>query len=206
MKKGVFITFEGIEGVGKTTQIKRLQSALKELSIDCIGTREPGGTATAEIIRNIILKEDMTELTELLMYSASRAEHVTSLVKPNLEAGRHVLCDRFTDATIAYQGYGRGVDIKLIDTLNNIATAGIRPDITIIIDLPVEIAFQRLAKRGSEPDRFEKLNHDFYAKVREGYLSIWKNNPDRVALVDGNRDEDSIYNDIANILLPKVKQ
>jgi dTMP kinase len=206
MKKGLFITLEGIEGVGKTTQIKSLQLALRNDAIEFIGTREPGGTPTAEIIRNIILKEEMNELTELLMYSASRAEHVASLIRPNLQAGIHVLCDRFTDATIAYQGYGRGLDIKLIENLNRIATAGLKPDITIIIDLPVETAFQRLAKRGSEPDRFEKLNHDFYTRVREGYLNICKNDPDRVALVDGNRDEASIHREIADIVMARVKQ
>jgi len=198
MGKGRFITLEGIEGVGKSTHIKMLKEYFEKKGIKCIVTREPGGTPSGEIIRGILLHENISPITELLLYEAVRSEHFEKVIEPALNSGAVVICDRFTDATIAYQGYGRGLDIELIRMLNKLATKGIEPDRTIVIDLPVKAAFERLKERGTEPDKFEKLDHDFYEKVRKGYLEQNKRNPIRVIIVDGTGSMEQTHKKIVS--------
>ncbi|MCX6112345.1 MAG: dTMP kinase [Proteobacteria bacterium] len=201
MFKKLFITLEGIEGVGKTTQVNLLFDFFKKIGIDFISTREPGGLPISESIRNILLNKEMSPLTELLLYEAARAEHFDKIISPALNKGQSVICDRFTDASIAYQGYGRGLDIKLIEQLNSIATKGIEPDLTFVIDLPVPLAFKRLNTRRTTPDRFEKLSNDFYEKVRQGYIEQSKKYPKRVFIIDADRTPQEIHKDIVSKIL-----
>ena len=199
----MFITIEGIEGVGKTTQIRLLEEYLKAKQTPFISTREPGGTQVCEKIRNILLNDEMASLTELLLYEAARAEHFETVIEPALKNKRTVICDRFADASIAYQGYGRGLDINLIDTLNKIATKGVKPDLTIVLDMDLDNAAERLRQRGSTPDRFEKLDKKFYEKVRKGYLDLAKNEPNRVKIVSAMQSIQKMHEDvISHIKIP----
>lgn len=196
----MFITIEGIEGVGKTTQVKLLEEYLSSQNIPFVSTREPGGTQVCENIRNILLHQDMSPMTELMLYEAARAEHFSTVIEPALKNKVTVICDRFADASIAYQGYGRGIDITLIDTLNKIATKNTTPDLTIILDMDVDSAFERLRQRGSKPDRFEKLDKAFYQKVRTGYLDLAKKYPQRIKVVSALQSIQEMHQDlISNI-------
>ena len=183
--RGVFIVFEGIDGSGKTTQINILYEKLlrhgknKSVNSDKILlTREPGGTSTSELIRSILLNPANDKLcarTEALLYAAARAQHVEEKIKPALSLGKIVICDRFVDSTIAYQGYGRGQDLDFLQGLNQLATDGLKPDLTILMDLPVHAALDRLNNRqgsGIKKDRLESEHASFYEKIREGYLQI----------------------------------
>ena len=189
----MFITFEGIEGCGKSTQTKRLVNRLRELAVPLIFTLEPGGTDVGQKIRRILLdsrNQHLSPLTELLLYAADRAQHVEEIIKPALEQGKWVLCDRFFDATTVYQGYARGLDMKLIATLNEKASPGIRPDITFLIDCPVEIGLERALNRNriqfqQGQDRFEREKKDFHEAVRKGYLTMAKEDSERFRVVDG---------------------
>jgi dTMP kinase len=202
---GCFITFEGIEGCGKTTQIKLLARRLEGLGHRLTVTREPGGSPVADKIRNILLDADnraMVPMTELLLYAAARAQHVSEVVAPALESGRIVLCDRFTDATIAYQGYGRGLDRVIIDELNRLATAGVRPHITMLLDCPAEVGLERAFSRinrtsGAREERFELESLQFHRRVREGYLHMADEEPERFIIVDAGRNIAEIEETIA---------
>ena len=190
--KGFFITLEGVEGAGKTTQIHRLADALEDT---VLVTREPGGTPLSEQIRDIFLTAStMSATTELMLITAARAQHVTERILPALEVGQIVICDRFSDATIAYQGFRKGIDLKLIEQVNHIATGGLTPDVTFLLDLPPEIGLQR--KRDSD-EPLTRLEHETLAlhkKVREGYLAVAKAEPQRVQLIDARLDADTIHN------------
>lgn len=190
--KGFFITIEGVEGAGKTTQIHRLADALGD---DVTVTREPGGTPVSEHIRDIFLTADtISAATELLLIAAARSQHVTELILPALNKGQIVICDRFSDATIAYQGYRKGIDLKIIEQINHIATDGLKPDITFLLDLPPEIGLQR--KRDSD-EPLTRLEHEtltLHKKVREGYLAVAKSDPQRVKLIDAQLDADTVHN------------
>ena len=201
----MLITIEGIEGVGKTTQIKLLEKYLGQKGVPFISTREPGGSPVCENIRNILLHTEMSPITELMLYQASRAEHFENVIEPALKNDRVVICDRFADASIAYQGYGRGIDIELIDTLNKISTKGTKPDVTFILDIDISEAFKRLSYRGSEPDRFEKLNEQFYERVRRAYLDIAKKDPKRLCVIDAAPATDKIHNKITEELEKRLK-
>ena len=189
-----FITFEGIEGCGKSTQVQLLAKALTSRGIDVVVTREPGGCAIADQIRNILLdaaNSGLTPSAELLLYAAARAQHVAEVVRPALQAGRMVICDRFTDATVAYQGYGRGLDLATIARLNADASGGTRPDLTILLDCPVEIGLKRAFARinstaGAREERFELESTQFHQRVRDGYLTLAAEQPERFAVVDGS--------------------
>ena len=189
--KGFFITLEGVEGAGKTTQIHRLAEALGG---NVLVTREPGGTPISEQIRDIFLTASaMSASTELLLITAARAQHVTERILPALNAGQIVICDRFSDATVAYQGYRKGIDLQLIEQVNNIATGGLTPDVTFLLDLPPEIGLQR--KRDSD-EPLTRLEHETLAshkKVREGYLAVAEAEPQRVKLIDAQLDADTIH-------------
>lgn len=183
--RGVFIVFEGIDGSGKTTQINMLyENLLKHSKGESANsdrillTREPGGTATSELIRSILLNPSNDKLcarTEALLYAAARAQHVEEKIKPALSIGKVVICDRFIDSTLAYQGYGREQDLDFLKGLNQLATGGLKPDLTILMDLPVQTALDRLNNRqdcGIKKDRLESEHTSFYERVREGYLKI----------------------------------
>jgi dTMP kinase len=184
---GQFITFEGGEGVGKSTNIEFCRALLAQQGIEVLVTREPGGTEIAEIIREQLLKkthtERMSNITELLLVFAARAQHVEAVIKPALNRGCWVLCDRFTDSTIAYQGFGRGLALDLIEQLKLIAQQGIEPDQTFLLDAPVDIGMSRARSRGPA-DRFEVEQLDFFNRVRQGFLSIAEQSPARVKIIN----------------------
>ncbi len=191
--KGKFITVEGIEGTGKSTNIAVLEAMLREKDIDCLRTREPGGSVIAERIRGLLLRneeEKPADLTELLLIFAARAEHLAKRIKPALAGGRWVLCDRFTDATFAYQGGGRGLSEKSIATLQTLVQGELRPDLTLIFDLDPEIGLDRVSRRGA-PDRFEREAIAFHQRVRQHYRDIARREPERCVLIDaaGSPDE-----------------
>lgn len=189
---GTFITFEGGEGTGKTTQVQRLANAL---GTNVVVTREPGGTSISERIRDIFLTADrMTARTEVLLIAAARAQHVDKVIRPALEANQIVLCDRFIDATVAYQGYRGGIELALINQLNRIATGGIIPDLTFVLDLPPEIGLQRKPQQSkTDSDRLHREPLECHHKVREGYLAVARAEPHRVKLIDATRDPDAVH-------------
>jgi dTMP kinase len=196
LDKGIFVTFEGIEGCGKSTQAKRVREMLIESGLDVVFTREPGGSCIGEQIRNILLdpaNEEMVPLTELLLYEASRHQHMAEVISPALEAGKVVICDRFFDASTAYQGHARGLSIEDVERLNLIASGGKRPDLTIILDLPAEIGLKRI---GKNPDRIEGEGVEFHERVRAGYLKIAAKEPDRVKVVDGSGTIEETFNKV----------
>jgi len=205
---GFFITLEGIEGCGKSTQTRLLAEYLEGRGYEVTVTREPGGTAIGKRIRAVLLDPDskgITGLTELLLYSADRAQHLAEVVEPALAAGGVVVCDRFTDATVAYQGYGRGLDIGLIETLTGIATAGCRPDMTLLLDLPVEKGLARAIGRNDENGahheaRFEQEALEFHEKVRQGYLHIYTCEQDRVKVLDAEGSVDEVWSAIRAVV------
>lgn len=204
----MFITFEGIEGSGKTTQLKHIADFLRKKGHDCVITREPGGTPIGEKIRAILLdpaSKGMNPLTELLLYTADRVQHVKELLGPSLAAGQTVLCDRYFDATLVYQGYARGLDIKLIEQLHQLLLAGLRPDITFLLDLPPETGLSRAwaqinnGNRTGRESRFEKEALSFHEKVRSGYLTLARKEPERFRIIDASRDLDDVQKEILKV-------
>ena len=207
-----FVTFEGIEGCGKTTQIRSLANRLGLLGTPHILTREPGGCAISDQVRTILLNADnsaMAPLTELLLYAASRAQHMTEVITPALSAGKVVLCDRFTDATAAYQGYGRGIDMSLVTQLNRLATGDIKPDLTVLLDCPVETGLGRAVARinstsGDREERFELESLQFHQRVRNGYLRLAEEEPERFVVIDGSQSVDMTGEAIAAAVLSRL--
>ncbi len=203
--KGIFITFEGIEGAGKSTQAKKLYEFLKSKDHKVLLTREPGGTKTGKKIREILLTptdEIFPPFAELFLYEADRSFHIENVIKPNINSGFIVICDRFIDSTLAYQGYARGLDIKIVKQLNNLATGGLKPDITFLIDIPVEEGLKRIKeKRGF--DRIEQEDLEFHKRLREGFLHIAKEEKDRVVILNGLKSEKQIFNQILKVLKEK---
>jgi dTMP kinase len=196
----VFITFEGIEGCGKSTQARRLVNRLRDASVPLVFTLEPGGTRVGREIRRILLdsrNSRLSPLAELFLYEADRAQHVEEKIRPALEQGKWVVCDRFFDATTVYQGFARGQDMKLIRNLNEKACFGIRPDMTFLIDCPVEIGLKRALKRNEGvpevgQDRFEREEKAFHEAVRQGYLTMAKEDPERIVVVDCKLNEEEL--------------
>ena len=202
MNRGIFITIEGVEGVGKSTNIEFIKEYLDNLNIDYLVTREPGGTLLAENIRDLLLSIDddsPVELCELLLIFSARAQHIEKIIGPALKGGTWVICDRFTDATYAYQGGGRGMNTELISELETMVQGNLRPDLTIILDLDPETGLSRARNRG-ELDRFEREHVEFFIKVREAYLQIAMNFPKRCAVINAGRDLDEVSRDIALLL------
>ena len=194
MPSGKFITFEGGDGAGKSTQIKRLAAAIEKTGLTVTVTREPGGSRGAETIRAMLLDPDAEwdPPTEALLHFAARADHYTTKIAPALKEGAWVLCDRFADSTRAYQGYGLGLDMGAIEALYEIALDDFVPDLTIILDIPVETGVERMIERGADPDRYEKMNTAFHERLRQGFLEIAKQDPDRCAVIDANNDIDTV--------------
>lgn len=191
-----FITFEGIEGSGKTTQMRHLHKHLQELGYQTVVTREPGGCSISDTIRALLLDPenvDMASRTELLLYSAARAQHVDECIRPALKAGKVVICDRFSDATTIYQGAGRGIDMKQLEEINNFATSGLTPDLTLLLDYPVEEGLQRARNRNDNESleaegRFELEALSFHRRIREGYLEL-ASREERFHVIDALGDE-----------------
>jgi dTMP kinase len=194
---GRFITVEGIEGVGKTTQVARLSAALRARGVEHVVTREPGGTALAEKIRDLVLsprEEALPSVAELLLMFAARSVHLANHIEPNLAAGRWVVCDRFTDATYAYQGAGRGMSLKDIGRLETLVQGKRRPELTVVLDVPVAVGLERSRKRdvGKTRDRFELERAEFFERVRAGYLERALAEPGRMIVVDAAQPADAV--------------
>lgn len=200
-KKGLFITFEGIEGCGKSTQARLLTESLRAQGQRVLLTREPGGPRISEKIRSLLLNKEFTEmnrLTEVFLYMASRAQHTLEWIIPALKEGQIVICDRYYDSTYAYQGAAREIPEKEIENLNTIATTGLKPDVTYIIDVPVEIGLERLynGTKAEDIDRLESEDIDFHRRVRAGYLELAEKEPERVVIIDGTKNIEEVHQDI----------
>lgn len=201
-KRGLFLTLEGAEGVGKSTNIGFITAHLEENGIEYILSREPGGTLIAEEIRELLLAvhdEPMSELSELLLVFAARAQHIEAQIEPALAAGKWVICDRFTDATFAYQGYGRGLSLEKIEQLQAMVQGTLRPDLTIILDLDPSIGMERASNRG-ELDRIEQEQQSFFHRVRQGYLDIAKAEPERCLVIDASKPLEQVKLDLLKAL------
>ena len=199
MEKGLFITFEGADGCGKTTQMELLAEYFSQKGLEIVITREPGGKGLGEQLRKILLNYDgeVSDKCESFLFLADRAQNIDTVVKPAIESGKIVLCDRHTDSTLAYQGYGRGLDISEITRLNSIATGDIKPDLTLVFDIDVETSMQRV---GKEKDRMESAGIEFHNRVRNGYLKIAKNEPNRVKVIDASKSIEEVNKDVIQIV------
>jgi len=207
MMKGIFITFEGIDGCGKSTQCEMLKNHLEADGKDFIFVREPGGTIIGERIREILLDKknsQMTSRTELLLFEAARAQITDEVIKPALEEGRIVLCDRFFDSSSAYQGMARGMGMDFVGNLNMAATGGLKPDITFFFDITAEEALARRGKRGEASDRIELAGLKFQEDVRKGYLELAKNSDGRIVTIDATNGIDEIFAQILKTLEGKI--
>ncbi|TIH19789.1 dTMP kinase [Marinifilum sp. JC120] len=210
----MFITFEGIEGTGKTTQIKKLTTFLEESGHDVEVTLEPGGSRIGRELRKILLNMDSTDITgecELFLYLADRAQHVGQVIKPAVDAGKIIISDRFADSTIVYQGYGRGLDPKLLRELNDVAVSGNWPDLTVLLDIEPEIGLKRAMTRNlqenkmQEEGRFEAESLDFHGRVREGYLTWAALNNERIVVINADQTPDEIFAEIKEKVVERIK-
>lgn len=214
MARGIFVTLEGPEGSGKSTQIALIQQWLSDQGVETVTTREPGGTPTGEMIRNILQHnhsgESIGDVAEVLLFAASRAQHVDAVIRPALERGAWVLCDRYIDSTTAYQGAARGLDVEAVEQINRFAIMGVRPDITLLLDIDVDTTLARMNTRqeGTDtgPDRIENESRAFHERVREGYLHIAEREPDRVKKVDADGTPDAVFSQLRVLLNPWLKR
>jgi dTMP kinase len=209
----MFISFEGIEGSGKTTNMRHAVRFLRDKGFDCVITREPGGTRIGEKIRAILLdpsSKEMNPLTELLLYTADRSQHIKELISPLLSAGKTVVCDRYYDATVVYQGYARGLDTALIHRLHRLLFENLKPDITLLLDLPPEVGLSRAWKQIDKGDRdrvetrFEEETLSFHKKVRSGYLEMARLEPERYRIIDASKEPDQVRKEIARTLAEEI--
>lgn len=199
MMQGLFITFEGPDGCGKTTQMKLLAEYFEKKGKEVVLTREPGGKGLGEKVREILLNYDgeVSDRCESFLFLADRAQNIDIIVNPAVKEGKIVLCDRHIDSTVAYQGYGRGSNIDRINMLNNLATNGKKPDLTLVFDVDVETSMKRV---GKEKDRMESAGIDFHNRVRKGYLELAKQEPKRIKVLDATKSIEEIHKDVINIL------
>jgi dTMP kinase len=207
-KKGIFISLEGIEGTGKTIQSRLLYEYLIKKGYEVILTEEPGGTRIGLKIRDLLLSVENTEITpvaELLLYNASRIQHINEVILPSLKRGSVVITDRFSDSTVAYQGFGREIDLKLIDFIERMVTEGLKPDITLLLDLAVEIGLMR-NKGINKMDRLELEDIDFHKRVRDGYLEIAAKEPERIKLIDASGSIEEIHSKIISIVMDFINK
>ncbi len=202
---GLFITLEGIEGSGKSTQIRHLAELLARAGFRVLQTREPGGTATAEAIRHILLTpsshEPVTPQTEALLILAARSQHVAHLIRPALRRGTLVLCDRFFDSTFAYQGFARGLDLQWLRAANEVATGGLTPDLTFVLDLPVSVGLARRRTDRGEQNRLDRETERFHRKVRRGFLLLAAEEPGRMTIVNANRPAQEVQDELSKIVV-----
>jgi dTMP kinase len=215
---GKLIVFEGVEGCGKTSQMQLCSEWLESLGVSVVVTREPGGTELGLHLRRLLLEkaedkpfgsaqgEPVAQVTELLLYAADRSQHVEQELKPNLAAGKYILCDRYTDSTIAYQGYGRGLNMSLVNQLNHIATAGLESDLTIWLDVDVEVGLARKRKDGIGLDRIEQETIAFHRRVQQGYAELAASYPSRIVRVDGSLSKEAVQQVIQGILRVHLKE
>jgi len=208
---GLFISFEGGEGSGKTTQIRRLESWFRQRGREVVVTREPGGSPGAEEIRNLLLTGDpgrWDAVTEALLMFASRRDHVERTIRPALTEGKVVLCDRFADSSVAYQGFGHGLGAEFIRNLWQIAIDGFKPDLTLIFDLPVEVGLERAGARftnvSAAEDRFERMGTEFHQRLRNGFIEIARKNPERCEIVDANGDIDLVCERMISVVSTRL--
>ena len=207
-----FVSFEGGDGTGKSTQIRALESYLIRRGRSCVVTCEPGGTSLGKLIRQVLLEvgdHEIAPSTELFLYLADRAQHVSQVIRPAIESGQMVLCDRFTDSTVAYQGYGRGIDIKTLRQFNEIADGGVRPDLTFLLDCPVALGLARTNQRRSVAgqarlDRFEREKIEFHEKIRAGFLTMACAEPARFRVIDAAQAVEEVTRDIQKIVDKEV--
>jgi dTMP kinase len=205
-----FVSFEGGDGTGKTTQIRALESYLSSRGKTCLVTREPGGTELGTMLRRVLLQAGGAPIapsSELFLYLADRAQHVSEVIRPALAAGKIVLCDRFTDSTLAYQGYGRGLDLGLLRQFNSVADDGTRPDLTLLLDCPIAVGLGRTASRqaqsdseAAKEDRFEREKMEFHEKVRAGFLDLARQEPGRFRVIDAAQPAAQVSLAIGNII------
>ena len=209
---GLFITVEGPDGAGKSTLIKKLnEKLLEELTVPLITTREPGGSDIAEIIREVILdpkNKEMDDRTEALLYAASRRQHIQEKINPALERGEVVLCDRFVDSSIAYQGAGRGIGVEEIATLNQFATGGLTPDITLYLDVDAQVGLNRIGTKASnrQKDRLAMEKVSFHNRVREAYQVLLKENPSRIQLIDATENPETVFLEAWRVLKLRLQE
>lgn len=211
MDRGRFITFEGGEGCGKSTQVKRLKAALEAAGIEVLLTREPGGTVLAEEIRRLIKDQDddpPCDRSELLLFLAARAQLVKQVIRPALAAGKWVISDRFSDSTLAYQGYGRGLSLEVIETTNAFACEGLKPDLTVLLDVTPETSLARMRRRegatNTTADRIERAGDAFHARLRKGFAALAAKEPARIKVVDANGTVDEVWEQVWNLMKPLV--
>ena len=199
MEKGLFITFEGADGCGKTTQLKLLAEYLTNKGLEVVITREPGAKGLGEKVREILLNYDgdVSDRCESFLFLADRAQHIDMIINPAIEQGKIILCDRHTDSSVAYQGYGRGLSIERINMLNDLAVNGRYPDMTLVFDIDVETSMKRV---GDEKDRMESAGMEFFNRVRNGYLEIAKQEPNRVKVLDARKSIDEIHKDVIELI------
>ena len=203
MKKGLFITFEGCDGCGKTTQLELLAKFLEEKGYDVVVTREPGAKGLGTKLREILLNYDgeVSSNCESFLFLADRAQHIDTLVKPAITQGKIVLCDRHIDSTVAYQGYGRGINLEQINYLNNLATSGLKPDLTLLFDVDTETSMKRV---GKNRDRMESAGFEFQEKVRHGYLTLAKEEPKRIRIFDSRKTIEQLHQEVLGIIAPLI--
>lgn len=203
MSKGLFITFEGCDGCGKTTQLELLAKFLEEKGYDVVVTREPGAKGLGTKLREILLNYDgeVSSNCESFLFLADRAQHIDTLVKPAIENGKIVLCDRHIDSTVAYQGYGRGINLEQINYLNNLATSGLKPNLTLLFDVDTETSMQRV---GKNKDRMESAGIEFQEKVRHGYLTLAKEEPKRIKVFNSKKTIEQLHQEVLDTIAPFI--
>ena len=205
----MFITLEGPEGSGKTSQLPALGAFLREAGYDVIITREPGGTAVGDQIREVLMNLRNVSIiprTEILLFLAARAQHVDELIRPALTAGKLVLCDRFGDSTLAYQGFGHQTDLDILQTLLDFSTGGLKPDLTLLVDVPVEEGMARKHRNSAEWNRLDAYDLAFHERVRQGYFALAESEPKRWLIIDATKDKDSVQQAMRSAILSRLEQ
>jgi dTMP kinase len=208
--RGLFITMEGMDGCGKSTQLDMLARVLEARSVNVLFTREPGGTPIGEAVRRLLVADvsvGIAATTELFLIVGARAEHVTTFINPAIDAGKIVISDRYTDSTVAFQGYGRGLDLQMIDRMNELATGGLRPDLTLLFDLEPEASRARLSGRpvGGWLGAVDEEGNDFYTRVRNGYLQLARSEPDRIRVIDASGSPEVMHAQVLAVVLPLIE-